>query len=165
MQIEQQKVDTPQLPKSDIHQNKSVGISWKVHPFVENWRRTFLLMLFLASILGVLFYSFRSIVILLLSASLLIGPLYKYFLPFIYLCDIEKLTISACCYKIEKSWKTFRSYYVDKNGVLLSPFPKPTRLENFRGIYVRFGKHSPEQIVKFIDDRLNPELNDDPTKT
>ncbi|MDE0313739.1 MAG: hypothetical protein OXM61_02460 [Candidatus Poribacteria bacterium] len=132
-------------------------ISWRVHPLVENWKRSVLLMLFLSFILLFIYFGFQSIVVLLLSAILLVGPLYKYFLPFHYCCEIENLIVTTCCYKLERPWSMFRSYYVDKNGVLLSPFAKPTRLENFRGVYVRFGKHPPEEVVNYIRLKLNSE--------
>jgi len=138
--------------------NKNItDISWTVHPLVENWKRTTLLLLFLFSILVIIFISFKSILFLLLSAILLIGPLYKFFLPFQFCCGIDNLVVTACCYKVERQWSDFRSYYVDKNGVLLSPFAKPTRLENFRGTYIRFGIHPPEEIVNYIRDKLNSE--------
>lgn len=132
-------------------------ISWRVHPLVENWKRSVFLLLFLSFILAVIYFGFQSIFIVLLSAVFLIGSLYKYFLPFQYHCSIESLIVSACCYKLERPWSTFRSYYVDKNGVLLSPFAKPTRLENFRGVYVRFGNHPSEEIVNYIRYKLNSE--------
>ena len=138
-------------------------ISWCVHPLVENWIRTVILSVFLSAILVILFIGFQSIVIVFLSALLLIGPLYKYFLPFYYHCTHNGLVVRACCYNIERPWTSFRSNYIDKNGVFLSPFAKPTRLENFRGIYVRFGKHPPEEIVNFIQHQLNSESNDERT--
>ena len=145
--------ETDSVP-GDAHTRE---ISWRVHPLVENWKRSGILLLFLSCILAVIYFGFESIVVVLLSAILLIGPLYKYFLPFQYHCSIESLVVSACCYKLERPWSAFRSYYVDKNGVLLSPFAKPTRLENFRGVYVRFGKHSPEEIVNNIRHKINSE--------
>lgn len=132
-------------------------ITWRVHPLVENWKRSVLLCLFLLSLLTFLYLGFQSLGVLLFSALLLIGPLYKYFLPFHYHCGTDNLVVSACCYKLERPWSTYRSYYVDKNGVLLSPFAKPSRLENFRGIYVRFGKHPPDEIVNFIQNKIIPE--------
>lgn len=140
-------------------------LSWRVHPFVENWKRSVLLLLFLIGILLFIYLGFRSVVVLLLSAGLLIGPLYKYFLPFHYRCSVDSLVVKACCYTLQRSWSEFRSYYVDKNGILLSPFAKPTRLENFRGVYVRFGKHPPEEIVNFIQCKLNSESQDEQHRT
>ena len=136
-------------------------ISWCVHPFVENWKRTIFLLLFLSSILVILYIGFQSIVIVIFSALLLISPLYKYFLPFHYHCTHEGLVVKACCYNLERPWASFRSNHIDKNGILLSPFSKPNRLENFRGIYIRFGKHPPEEIVNFIQHQLNLESNDE----
>ena len=140
-------------------------ISWRVHPLTESWKRSGLLFLFLSLILVGIYFGFKSFFVSLLSAILLIGPLYKYFIPFYYHCGIESLVVTACCYKMERAWSTFRSYYVDRNGVLLSPFSKPTRLENFRGVYVRFGKHPSEEIVNFIHHKLNSESQDESPTT
>ncbi|MXY27681.1 hypothetical protein F4Y59_05915, partial [Candidatus Poribacteria bacterium] len=118
-------------------------LSWTVHPIVENWRKSVLLGLFLALLLFGIYLGFQSIYVALISGIVLIGSLYKYFLPFHHRCEADRLIITSCCYKLERSWETFRSFYVDANGVLLSPFAPPTRLENFRGVYVRFGKTTP----------------------
>lgn len=155
-------VDEQDSSSSMSNRSYTDEISWCVHPLVENWIRTVILFVFLSTILAILYLGFQSIVIVFLSALLLIGPLYKYFLPFHYHCTHEVIVVRACCYKTERPWKSFRSNYIDKNGILLSPFSKRTRLENFRGIYVRFGKHPPEEIVNFIQHQLNSESNDEP---
>lgn len=145
-------------------QQSTPELSWRVHPIVENRIKTVLLLLFLSTILSIIYFSFQSIVVLFLSACLLIGPLYKYFLPYNYHCRIDTLTVSTCCSNTDRPWESFRSSYVDKNGILLSPFAKPTRLENFRGIYVRFGKHPPEEIINYIQTKISTELKDDSPK-
>lgn len=129
-------------------------LSWTVHPLAENWRKSVLLGLFLVLLLFIIYVGFQSIYVAVLSAIFLIGSLYKYFLPFHHQFEADRLVIMSCCYKMERPWETFRSFYVDANGVLLSPFAHPTRLENFRGVYVRFGKHSPEEIVNFITKKI-----------
>ena len=136
----------------------SATLSWTVHPLVENWRKSVLLGFFLIVLLFGIYLGFQLIYVVVLSAIFLIGSLYKYFLPFHYECEADKLIITSCCfYRLERSWNTFRSFYVDANGVLLSPFARPTRLENFRGVYVRFGKHSPEEVINFITSKIDPE--------
>ncbi len=132
-------------------------LSWTVHPFVENRWKSVLLSLFLALLLLGIYWGFQSVAIALLSGIFLIGSLYKYFLPFHHQCEADRLIITSCCYKLERSWETFRSFYVDANGVLLSPFARPTRLENFRGVYVRFGKHTPEEVIDFITSKIKSE--------
>ena len=128
--------------------------SWTVHPLVENWGKSILLGVFLILLLIAIYWVFQSVYIALLSATFLFGSLYKYFLPFHHQFEADKLIITSCCYKLERPWETFRSFYTDANGVLLSPFARPTRLENFRGVYVRFGKHSPEEIINFITSKI-----------
>ncbi len=130
-------------------------LSWTVHPLVENWRKTGLTAILLCFLIYCFSSGFQSRAVALLSAIFLIGSLYKYFLPFHYRCETDRLVVTACCYRLEKPWTDFRSFYVDNNGVLLSPFPTPTRLENFRGLYVRFGTEPPEPIVNFIRARCN----------
>ena len=132
-------------------------LSWTVHPIVENWRKSVLLGFFLALLLFGIYLGFQSIYAALLSGIVLLGSLYRYFLPFHHQCEADRLIITSCCYRLERSWETFRSFYVDANGVLLSPFARPTRLENFRGVYVRFGKHTPEEIVDFITCKIKSE--------
>ncbi len=132
-------------------------LSWTVHPLVENRRKSVLLVLFLALLLFGIYWGFQSVSVALLSAIFLLGSLYKYFLPFHHQCEADKLIITSCCYRLERPWETFRSFYVDANGVLLSPFVRPTRLENFRGVYVRFGKHTPEKVIDFITSKVQSE--------
>ncbi len=133
----------------------STTLSWTVHPLVENWRKSVLLILFLTLLLLFIYLGFQLIYVAILSAIFLIGSLYKYFLPFHHQFETDKLIITSCCfYKLERSWETFRSFYVDANGVLLSPFAHPTRLENFRGVYIRFGKHPPEEVINFIISKI-----------
>lgn len=148
-----QKNGTPFQDEQDAAQT----ISWTVHPLVENWTRSVILGLFLVFLFLCLYWGFRSIPIALLSVIFLIGSLYKYFLPFLHQCEADRLVISTCCYRLTRRWTAFRSFYVDANGVLLSPFSKPTRLENFRGVYVRFGKHPPEPVVHFISSKIESE--------
>ncbi|MCD6098889.1 hypothetical protein J7K18_08415 [bacterium] len=48
-----------------------------------------------------------------------------------------------------KEWKHFKSFYPDKNGVLLSPFKSTSWLENFRGMYLNFSGNR-EEVIEFV---------------
>ena len=47
----------------------------------------------------------------------------------------------------------FRSFYTDKNGVLLSPFIAPSRLENFRGLYITFDNNR-DAVLDFVKEHV-----------
>ena len=129
-------------------------LTWEVHPLRENWMRSALLLLFLLLLFLGIYWLFQSVSVSLLSAIFVTGSLYKYFVPFRFELYEHQLIVTAPFYRLTKPWSGFRSLYVDKNGVLLSPFAKPSRLENFRGVYVRFGANQSE-VVDFLKAKIS----------
>ena len=127
--------------------------TWRVHPLCENWTRSALLILFLLLLFSIIYWLFQSLSVVLLSIIFVTGSLYRYFVPFRYEFYEHQLVVSAPFYQLTKPWSGFRSFYVDNNGVLLSPFTKPSRLENFRGTYVRFGTNRSE-VIDFIKNKI-----------
>lgn len=128
--------------------------TWRVHPLRDNWTRSILLLLFLLLLFSGIYWLFQSVFVALLSAIFVNGSLYRYFVPFRYELYEHELVVSAPFYRLTKPWSDFRSFYVDNNGVLLSPFAKPSRLENFRGVYVRFGANRSE-VLDFIKNKIS----------
>jgi len=61
--------------------------------------------------------------------------------------------------RFERPWNTYRSHWPDRNGVLLSPFPRRSRLENFRGLFVRF-ENNREDVVAFVRRYVPPPETD-----
>ena len=45
--------------------------------------------------------------------------------------------------------------YPGRRGVLLSPFLGPSRLENFRGFYLRYGKDNKTEVDEFLAELLD----------
>ena len=112
-----------------------------------------MLIAFLVLILALVYLSTKSIYIVLLSVFFFGLGLYKYFVPFHYQFDQRKIVVLSFLYRFEKKWESFRSFYADSNGVLLSPFDRPSRLENFRGLYIQFGSHR-EEVINFINQKV-----------
>ena len=131
--------------------------AWIVHPLRDNWKRSILLLLFLALLFSGVYWSFRSASVTILSAIFLIGSLHRYFVPSRYEFHDDRLVVVSLSRRVAKPWSDFHSFYVDCNGVLLSPFAKPSRLENFRGVYVRFGSSQPNEIIDFIQRKVGAE--------
>jgi len=90
----------------------------------------------------------------LLGILILGGSLLSFFLPTDYV--LTDLTVARRYLGIDqqRKWSEFRSYYPDKNGVLLSPFPGPSRLENFRGMYLRF-EGNRDEVLAIVADRVS----------
>ena len=127
---------------------------WIVHPLKENWKKSTCLILFLLSFCIAIYLAFQTSFYVILSAVVLFGSLKAFFLPVKYALYSDKVTIHSFFSKRSKPWTAFHSYYVDKNGILLSPFETPSRLENFRGVYIRFGNIDKMEIIDFIKQRM-----------
>tara|TARA_B100000745_G_scaffold14864_2_gene10780 strand:- start:649 stop:1092 length:444 start_codon:yes stop_codon:yes gene_type:complete len=112
---------------------------WVVHPLLDSPRKSIFLVLFLVFLVIGIQFLFDSLGVTFLSTFFLFGSLRQYFFPFRYEVYDDQITVSSFFFKQNRLWNEFRSYYIDQHGILLSPFSKPSRLESFRGIYVRFG--------------------------
>ncbi len=108
------------------------------HPAKRNKTITVLTTVFLiVCVILVWLISFSPFMVA-LSILILFGSLASFYFPTRYYFFEDHLLVKTKIQSLRKDWSLFRSYYPDKNGVLLSPFARPTRLENFRGTYVKF---------------------------
>ena len=96
------------------------------------------------------YHSFDSVGFALLTFIVFSLSLARYYFPTHYRMSEKGVTIKTPTQTISKTWSEYRSFYPDKNGVLLSPFAEPSRLENFRGIYLMYGGKR-EQIIAYIN--------------
>lgn len=128
-------------------------LKWIDHPLKKSGKNLLIVVLFLVIAPTVVFFSTRSIFFLLLSIIFLLGSLSTFFLPTTYELTENGIKVKFFFNTRKMEWGKYRSFYVDKNGVLLSPFEKPSRLENFRGIYLRFNQNK-DEVVNFIQQRI-----------
>ncbi len=89
-----------------------------------------------------------------LSIILLGLSLFPYFTITHYILSDEGIVVKKTFYTIKKKWADVRSFYPDKNGVLLSPFLTTTRLENYRGLYLRFNKNR-EEVLSYLEKKIH----------
>jgi hypothetical protein len=131
-------------------------LKWRSHPFRRKKLVSFLVILCLVAVWVSIYLTTFSIIMTLVSIFILLGALSPFFLPTEYELTSDKIKVRFFFNQKEKEWSFYRSFYVDKNGVLLSPFDKPSRLENFRGIYIRFDQNK-DQVVRFVSSKIKKE--------
>jgi hypothetical protein len=125
------------------------SLSWISHPAIIRKKATVATLIFIGIILAIVYYMTTSILMVLLALVIFSGALSTYFFPTRYEISPEKIKIKYIFTKVEKDMSMFRSYYPDKRGVLLSPFTRPSRLENFRGIYLRYHDNK-DEVDSFV---------------
>lgn len=138
--------------------NYTEVLKWSSHPVKRNTLISVLVILFIFFVWLVVYLTTSSLLLTGLSVVIMLGSLSSFFLPTRYELDQEKVKIKSFLTTREREWNSFRSFYIDKNGVLLSPFPRPSRLENFRGIYVRFNQNK-DQVVEFVKTKIQAKIS------
>lgn len=87
-----------------------------------------------------------------IGLALLFLSMWSYFLPVRFTMDETGVRKKSLFGEEVKTWKQVRSIVPDRYGVLLSPFPEPTRLAKFRGLSVQFSGNRKE-VLEFIRTR------------
>lgn len=128
-------------------------LRWRSHPLMTKKLTSLLVVLCLLAVWVSVYFTTLSLTMTLVSIFILLGALCPFFLPTDYELTSDKVKVRFFFSQKEKEWSFYRSFYVDKNGVLLSPFERPSRLENFRGMYIRFDRNK-DQVVEFVSSKV-----------
>ena len=134
-------------------------LSWTVHPMRRKPVVALLVTVFIFVVSMLAYMTTDSKTFGTLALVVLFASLAKFYMPTTYRLSDARITIKTMTQTIHKSWSQFRSFYPDKNGVLLSPFPGPSRLESFRGIFLIFDRNR-DQVVEFIKPRIGQVLEE-----
>jgi len=153
--------------KKDIETNRNseasavdnIQLSWVSHPAADNLKRTFLVIIFLMAIFGGIYLTTESVVLTIVAVLIMAGSMSSFFTQTKYGLNEAGIEIKTLSGRRRFDWGRFRSYYPDKNGVLLSPFVRPSRLENFRGVYIRFAGNR-EAVVEFIKAKITRPISE-----
>ena len=130
-------------------------LSWTSHPLKKSRKKTIYLILALFLIWSLVFWATAySWAFLFLAVLILTASLSPFFFPTRYELTQDKVKVHFLAVKKDKAWSEFRSYYPDKNGVFISPFAKPNRLENYRGLYLRYERNQ-EEVLSFVKAKIN----------
>ena len=114
-------------------------LDWTAHPLRDEptWKSAALggaiigLSGLAATSLGGAVYGLISLVVLAASTA-------RYLLPTRYVLDDQEAAWRYLTWQ-RRSWSAFRRIDRHADGIFLSPFRRPSRLDSFRGVFLRFG--------------------------
>ncbi|MEA1980083.1 MAG: hypothetical protein U9N54_03815 [candidate division Zixibacteria bacterium] len=144
------------MTESGKNETLANSLKWTVHPVKRRPLISIAVTFFIFLIGYIVNYSTQSQWFTILALVVLFGSLSKFYFPTIYELNNKMIIIKTTTQTLKKEWQLYRSYYPDKNGVLLSPYSEQTRMENFRGIYLMFEKNK-DEVLKFIESNINKE--------
>ena len=124
---------------SDPTANQHGPLVWTAHPLREEpaWK---------SAALGAVIVGFSTLaaaslggaVYGLISLLALAGATARYLLPTRYVLDDQEMAWRQLTWR-RRSWSAFRRVDRHADGIFLSPFRRPSRLDSFRGVFLRFG--------------------------
>jgi len=127
-------------------------LSWRVHPLTESVKRSVMVIGIIVLFCSVVHLSFGELFWTILSLVFLLASLSPYFLPTVYTLNDKEVIVKRIL-TTKRLWTSFRGFYWDQNGVQLSPFTYPSRLDAYRGLFLRFGDNK-EEVLEFIKKHL-----------
>jgi len=129
--------------------DESETLQWTCHPVKRKPLVSSLVSLFIAVIGAMIYLMTESHLFTLLGMIIMLMSLAKFYFPTTFKLSDRGVTVKTTTGTLFKEWKIYRSCYPDKKGILLSPFGEPSRLENFRGLYVMFEGNAGE-VTAFV---------------
>lgn len=129
-------------------------LEYVCHPAKRNRTITILTTVFLLICVVLVYLISFSPFMTALGAIILFVALTGFYLPTRYSFYDDYFIVKTTTQSVRKEWSQYRSYYADKNGVLLSPFARRTRLENFRGIYIKFAGNR-DEVLKVVAAKIS----------
>ena len=128
-------------------------LEWSVWPARERpWAAAVLLASLL--VLGVLVAQGTGDKVLGIAAPLIVlGSVGSFIARTRYRLTKETIEVQALGVARARPWSEMRRATVDRVGVFLSPFEKPSWLEGYRGIRLPFGGNR-DQVVAFVETKL-----------
>lgn len=126
---------------------------WTAWPMQRSPVRAALGLAFIALVAWTLQSWLKTGYFTIVAVLLLWGQVAGFYLPTRYALTDDGVKVRGLISKREKSWGDFRSYFVDRDGVLLSPFIVRSRLERFRGLSLQFHGNR-DEVVAFVESKL-----------
>ncbi len=130
------------------------GLSWRSLPVVDDFPRSLLLVAAVVAICAAAAVAFQGLGYGVLAAVLLGGSLARYFVPTDFELDEQGATVRFLGQSRQVPWSEVQRVEVGRNGVHLSPFERPSRLDSFRGAFLRFAGNG-DEVASFVQRQTN----------
>ncbi len=141
-------MDKPGTPRTTSE------LRWTVHPLLhEPPVKTVLLILSVLGLSILVAIAFEAPAFGFMSAVLLTASMSRYFLPTRYALQESHILIAHAGTRRRIPWSRIRRHTVAPDGVFLSPFASPHRLDPFRGCFLRLHDNR-DEVIAYVRTRL-----------
>jgi len=126
------------------------SLSWISHPAKERPVAAAMVIVLVLGVFYLVYSATQNTLMVLIAVLIFLISLSTFFFPTRYNIDEKRVTIKYLYTLKERNVSAFRTVYPGRRGILLSPFLGPSRLENYRGFYLRYGRGNKVEVDKFL---------------
>ncbi len=154
------------VPPSDAASAKEETVKeWRVHRLRENPQYAPLVALAYAVAFALWRLLFPHPLALFLPVFALTGALAEFLFPVTFRLTTKGAHKKCWTTQLFIAWADVKRAGQGKDGVFLSPLSRPSRLDDFRGVRLRFGGENADEICQTVRDlwhRAAPDTNESP---
>jgi len=126
------------------------ALRWESHPLRrEKATKSILLVALIVASSTAAAFGFEHWFYGVFSLGALTASLSRYFFPTYYVLDGEGVSSEHLGFKQRRSWAEFRRVDEHRDGIFLRPSARPSRLDSFRGVFLRFDQNR-EDVMRFV---------------
>ena len=129
-------------------------INWRSRPVTDEFPASLLfVVVFFAACFGAA-RGFGGVGYGVIAGLLLLVSMGRYLLATGFVLDGKGVTVRYCGQSRTIPWSEIKSASEGPKGVFLSPYDKPSRLDSFRGVLLRFAKNNSEEVISFVRNKI-----------
>ncbi|HZT40759.1 MAG TPA: hypothetical protein VFA07_01150 [Chthonomonadaceae bacterium] len=113
-------------------------LAWRVHLLRRDPSRLPALLMVLLLAMACVWMMFGALLPVLAAVLLLLGAAGEYLFPLSYQITAEGVFANTLAGRNALPWKEARRCWRERGGLIVTPLAKPSRLDAFRGVLVRF---------------------------
>ncbi|MDP8255184.1 MAG: hypothetical protein P9M14_05500 [Candidatus Alcyoniella australis] len=135
--------------------DESVDYRWTVLPIASQPGKAVLFVLCLLAVFWTVWALGNSVYWGIFGALVVAIGVREFFMPVVFTLDEHGVRSRLLFFERSVAWSSIKRIYPERRGVFLSPFARRSRLENFRGFFLRWAAHTPrEEVLRFIRQRI-----------
>ncbi len=129
-------------------------LRWRSHPLVDEYPKSIGLLAAIAVAAAAATMAFDGLIYGLITVPLLCVSMAGYLLPTTCTLDAEGAETRFMGQTQRLAWSQVRRVAKGPKGVFLSQRARPSRLDSFRGLLLRFAGNA-DEVVSFVESRAN----------
>jgi len=140
---------TQRAQQTDAETSTERALEWTHHPWKATPLKMIALWIINLGITAIVYFSFPEKLFALLAFLVLFGSTMSIYLPIRYRFTPEGVTVFFLGVPSFRPWKHYHQAYVHENGVFLTSMPRPSRLDPFRGHFLKYAGNR-EAVVNYV---------------